>query len=143
MVADLPRTRDKKPAAEPAVVAALLPRTAAPQPIAAPPVEAAPVQAASPGVWQRFKSWFGGDNGAAVPTEQSRAVVAEESPQHDPRRRSGGDRPERSARDGARGRTRRPERRPDGRERDDSRRGGPGRGARRAASRAAACRVPA
>ena len=125
VVADLPE-RDKKPAAEPAVVAALLPRTAAPVPIAA-VVEAAPVQAASPGVWQRFKSWFGGDNGAGLPTEQSRAAIAEESPQHDPRRRSGGERPERSARDGARGRTRRPERRPAGRERDDSRRGGPAR----------------
>jgi ribonuclease E len=115
--------RARPPAEQPAV-AALLPRTAAPQTPVAPPPLAPPLpESAEPGgssFWGRFKRWFGADEPAgsatATATESGGSTAAES--RREPRRSSGGG----QRRDGSRGRDRRPDRRPDGMRRDHARR---------------------
>ncbi len=75
-VAD-PAVKEKKPAAEVAAVTATLPATPAPIPAAqslsqsaqAPqPAAAAPAYDARPGMWERFKRWFGGGEVGRLPS---------------------------------------------------------------------------
>ena len=111
-----------RPPAEQPAVAALLPKTAAPQTPPSPPMTSPPSEAAelSNGTfWGRVKRWFGGDE----PHESAPAPAAadgggsSDGARREPRRGGGSQR-----RDGARGRDRRPDRRPDGARRDHPRR---------------------
>jgi ribonuclease E len=128
-----PTEREKRAPAEQPVVAALLPKTAAPS-VAA--VSGGPTaeEAQSGGFWERVKRWFGNEGApASAPNAASaEASAATAAPSATPSgARSDGHGGTR--REGARGRDRRPERRDDhrrergrdgGRERGDARREG-------------------
>jgi ribonuclease E len=102
--------RERKPAAEPPAVAALMPRTAAPivAPVAAKPlpvVEAPPTE----GFFSRLKRLFGSAPVPAAPAaETNGSTPAAREPAREPRR-AGYERGDRGAR-GGRGRDRRPDR---------------------------------
>ena len=101
--------RERKPAAEPPAVAALMPRTAAPivAPAAAKPVT---VIAAPPteGLWGRVKRLFGSPAEPVAAAETNGSAPAVREPAREPRR-AGYERGDRGAR-GGRGRDRRPDR---------------------------------
>src|SRR5499427_4317481 len=80
--------QDKKPAHEPAAVAALMPTTAAPAgaPPAPPAAASAPVPVASGGFWSRFKKMLAGEPPPAAPA----AEVTATAPARAPRREDGG-----------------------------------------------------
>ncbi len=92
--------KEKKPTPEAAVVATLLPATAAPIPVhhAAPPVQQQPAEGEQrPGIWQRFKRWFSSDTAIraakAAPSSEAPAAASAD-------RRDRNDRPERDSRRG-------------------------------------------
>jgi ribonuclease E len=125
--------RERKPAAEPPAVPALIPKTAAPV-VAPPPPKPAPVVAPPPpteSFWGRLKRVFGADPVTAPVTDTNgSAPAAAREPAHEPRR-AGYER-DRGSR-GGRGRDRRPDHRHGGnsRGRDEARyesRGGADRG---------------
>jgi ribonuclease E len=145
--------RDKRPAAEPPAVAALLPKTAAPIVAAAAPPAKEPAPAAVPsisssGFWGRIRGWFGTEEQMGGETGSHHAAETGVTPQHAPAsgastvsspegeprrepRRGGADR-DRGDRGGMRGRgrgrgdgSRRDESRPRGGNRDEPRRDEP------------------
>jgi ribonuclease E len=122
--------RERRPAAEPPAVAALLPKTAAPiVPAAAPRQAAAIEQPPGSGFWSRLKGLFGAPAEVAASGETPTSPSPAREPAREPRRASN-ERGDRGAR-GGRGRDRRPDRHASGRGRDEARhepRGGAERG---------------
>jgi len=100
---------EQKPVLEPAAVATLLPATAAPQSIqaAAPAMQAAPRR----GLWERLKTWLGGEPTLATATAQESSKAASAERPGLPERGARGPDPRR---DRGRGDHRRPPRRADG-----------------------------
>ncbi|HYK25249.1 MAG TPA: Rne/Rng family ribonuclease [Steroidobacteraceae bacterium] len=82
-VAD-PAVKEKKPAAETAAVAAMLPATPAPipvsQPVSVPEAAAATALDARPGAWQRFKRWFGASESTVQPAPHAAAAAPADAP---------------------------------------------------------------
>ncbi len=97
-----PTAAEKKPASEAPAVASLIPSTPAPipAPAAAAPLAVSPAAVAQPGMWERFKRWFGSESAIRTEPQAAAAQPAEgAAPGTERRDRTAG----RGDRDGRRG----------------------------------------